>query len=129
MDMQAPTKPLVYSCSGCSSAAQVANSIALRLTREQVAEMSCIAGVGGRVKPLVNIATSGRPVVSIDGCSLHCAKACLEAVGVTPSISINLGEWGIKKKLHEDYCAAEAASAYARVKAEIETNLTIDAST
>lgn len=36
--------PLVYSCSGCSSAAQMANALAVRLDREKVAEMSCIAG-------------------------------------------------------------------------------------
>ena len=42
--------PLVYSCSGCSSAAQMANYLALQLDRQGEAEMSCIAGVGGNVK-------------------------------------------------------------------------------
>lgn len=37
-----PTLPLVYSCSGCSSAAQMANCLALELDRKGVAEMSCI---------------------------------------------------------------------------------------
>ena len=41
------TLPLVYSCSGCSSAAQLANHLAVRLDRDERAEMSCIAGVGG----------------------------------------------------------------------------------
>src|SRR5665647_3484471 len=45
--------PLVYSCSGCSSAAQTANYIALKLDREGEAEMSCISGVGGNVPHLV----------------------------------------------------------------------------
>ncbi|MBS3959615.1 MAG: hypothetical protein KGZ52_09465, partial [Xanthomonadaceae bacterium] len=36
--------PLVYSCSGCSSAAQLANRLALMLDRDGEAEMSCIAG-------------------------------------------------------------------------------------
>ena len=45
--------PIVYSCSGCSSAAQMANQIAIKLDRTDVAEMSCIAGVGGNVKKLV----------------------------------------------------------------------------
>ena len=40
-------KPLVYSCSGCSSATQMANHIAVKLDRQGEAEMSCIAGVGG----------------------------------------------------------------------------------
>lgn len=54
--------PLVYSCSGCSSAAQTANLIAIKMDREDIAEMSCIAGVGGDVKPLVKTAKSGRPI-------------------------------------------------------------------
>ena len=46
-DTHPQNHPLVYSCSGCSSAAQLANHVALRLDRAGVAEMSCIAGVGG----------------------------------------------------------------------------------
>ena len=42
--------PLIYSCSGCSNIAQLANSVAIELDREVKAEMSCIAGVGGGVK-------------------------------------------------------------------------------
>ncbi|MBF3198252.1 zinc-binding protein, partial [Pseudomonas aeruginosa] len=41
--------PLVYACSGCSNVAQLANDLALRLDRARLAEMSCIAGVGGDV--------------------------------------------------------------------------------
>ena len=59
--------PLVYSCSGASSAAQMANCIAVRLDRLKVAEMSCIAGVGGDVKPLVRTTKSGRTVIALDG--------------------------------------------------------------
>ena len=44
--------PLVYACSGCSSAAQLSNQMALRLDHAELAEMSCIAGVGAGVKPL-----------------------------------------------------------------------------
>jgi uncharacterized metal-binding protein len=69
--------PLVYSCSGCSNVAQLANSLALRLDRACLAEMSCIAGVGGHVPALVNKAKSGRLIVALDGCPLHCVKGCL----------------------------------------------------
>ncbi len=48
-----PQLPLVYSCSGCSSAAQLANHVALQLDRRGLAEMSCIAGVGGDVPYLL----------------------------------------------------------------------------
>lgn len=59
--------PLVYSCSGRSSAAQLANSLAIRPDREQLAEMSCIAVVGGGVRSLVKTAQSGRKIIVMDG--------------------------------------------------------------
>ena len=42
--------PIVYSCSGCSSAAQLANHVALRLDRCGAAEMSCISGLGRNIQ-------------------------------------------------------------------------------
>src|SRR3990167_1039811 len=74
--------PLVYSCSGCSSVAQLANRLALELDREQVAEMSCIAGVGGGVPALVKKALSGRRIIALDGCALRCVHSCLARVNV-----------------------------------------------
>ena len=78
--------PLVYSCSGCSSAAQTANYIALKLDRDGEAEMSCISGVGGDVPHLVKIARSGRPIVALDGCPLACSKACLSHHSIEPRL-------------------------------------------
>ena len=79
-----PSLPLVYSCSGCSSAAQLANHVAVKLDRRGVAEMSCIAGVGGDVPYLVKIAKSGRPIVVLDGCALVCVKSSLARHGIAP---------------------------------------------
>lgn len=70
-------KPLEYSCSGCSNLAQTANHLAVSLNKEQRAEMSCIAGVGGNVPSLVEKAKSERKIIAIDGCHLACAKAYL----------------------------------------------------
>ncbi len=100
--------PLVYSCSGCSSAAQAANYIALKLDREGDAEMSCIAGVGGNVPHLVNIAKSGRPVIAIDGCPLACAKHCLAERGLSPDFHLLLHEHGIKKHYHAEFDREQA---------------------
>ena len=77
-------RPLVYSCSGCSSAAQLANHVAVRMDRSGVAEMSCIAGVGGDVASLVKTARSGRPIIALDGCPLVCVKSSLARHGITP---------------------------------------------
>ena len=95
--------PLVYSCSGCSSAAQMANDLAVSLDRAAVAEMSCIAGVGGDVAPLVETATSGRPILAIDGCPLQCARQCLENHDVEPDLHYDLSQEGVPKEYHTDY--------------------------
>jgi len=104
-----PSLPLVYSCSGCSDAAQMANSLALRLAREGRAEMSCIAGVGGGVVPLLRVLDQERPILALDGCALRCVCACLAQVGVEPSRAINLGDFGIKKTKHFKVCPSEEA--------------------
>ncbi len=101
--------PLVYSCSGCSSAAQMANHIALELDRAEVAEMSCIAGVGGDVPSLVKLAKSGRPVVAVDGCPLECVRNCLARHGVAPDLHVQLAEHGVRKRYHMQFDPAEAA--------------------
>lgn len=79
------SRPLVYSCSGCSSAAQLANHVALQLDRRGKAEISCIAGVGGDVPALLKLARSGRPIMAIDGCPLVCAKSALARHGIVPA--------------------------------------------
>lgn len=101
--------PLVYSCSGCSSAAQMTNWLAVQLDRSGRAEMSCIAGVGGDVPALVRIATSGRKVIAIDGCALECARSCLNRHGVEPDVHYRLSSVGVRKRLGEDYDPMQAA--------------------
>lgn len=112
-------KPLVYSCSGCSSAAQMANYIAIKLDRSGEAEMSCIAGVGGNVKKLVKVATSGRQIVAIDGCPLACVRACLANHQVKADMHIQLSDYGVKKKDHVDFDPQEAIDLFEKLKKDI----------
>lgn len=91
-------KPLVYSCSGCSNVAQLANDLAVVMDREGMAEMSCIAGVGGDVKSLVKVAMSGRPILAIDGCKLACVKHTLARHHVKPKWHLELTSLGIRKR-------------------------------
>lgn len=104
--------PLVYACSGCSSAAQLANHVAVRLDRTHCAEMSCIAGVGGGVPSLVKVATEAaarqRPILAIDGCHLRCVAHALARHGVVPTQHIDLSDWGVRKRQHEDFDSGQA---------------------
>ncbi|MCF7981933.1 MAG: zinc-binding protein [Pseudomonadales bacterium] len=107
--------PLIYACSGCSNIAQLANRVAIELDRNQLAEMSCIAGVGGGIKSLVSKAQSKRKIIALDGCELHCAKHCLELRNVSPDSHYTLTDYQIKKQYKSD-CSEEDA---ARIKSII----------
>ncbi|GAA1828619.1 putative zinc-binding protein [Actinomadura chokoriensis] len=115
--------PLVYSCSGCSSAAQMTNWLAIQLDRRGVAEMSCIAGVGGDVKSLVRKATGGRRIIAIDGCALECARHCLDRHGVAPDVHHRLSDDGVRKRLGEDFDPDQAAEVLATLLKRVETEL------
>ena len=120
MGFQHRQLPLVYSCSGCSSAAQMANQVAVRLDRSGLAEMSCIAGVGGDVPHLVRIARSGRPILALDGCPLECVRSCLAQRGLEPSRHLLLHEHGVKKRQHDDFDAAQAEQVYRQAEALVQ---------
>ncbi|HET8694889.1 MAG TPA: putative zinc-binding protein [Aquabacterium sp.] len=116
---------LVYACSGCSSAAQLANHLAVRLDREGHAEMSCIAGVGGQVKPLLkkldDAVQQQRPIVAIDGCPLACVANTLKQRGVKPTTHIQLAAHGVRKVAHGDYCEEQARALLDDLVLHVET--------
>ena len=103
-----PNRPLVYSCSGASSAAQMANHLAVRLDRLRVADMSCIAGVGGDVPSLVRTARSGRPIIALDGCPLQCVARILRRQGLQADRHHVLSDLGVEKQAHQDFDPAQA---------------------
>jgi len=111
--------PLVYSCSGCSNVAQLANAVAVRLDRAGLAEMSCIVGVGGGVKPLVRKAESGRPIIVIDGCPLACCETVLEARGLRPARLVKLHERGLRKRYRTDFSPDDQDLVYGELVEEL----------
>ena len=116
-------KPIIYSCSGCSSAAQMANYIAVKIDRKEIAEMSCIVGVGGNVKKLVNTAKSGRKIIVIDGCPLACSKACLSHHSIKPDLHFELTGYGVKKQNHVDFDLQQADDILSMIEEKIENEV------
>lgn len=90
-------KTVVYACSGCSDAGELADRIARKLTREGLAQMSCLAGIGGRVRSLVAKAEAAERILVIDGCPLVCAKKTLELAGFYDFDHVGLHEAGLRK--------------------------------
>lgn len=113
-------KPIIYSCSGCSNVAQLANDIAVKISDDDIAEMSCIAGIGGKVKPLLRKARSGRPIIIIDGCSLECGKACLDNVNIKPDEHVILTDYNLKKKNSAKLKLGEHETIYSVIVEKIE---------
>ena len=91
-------KPIVYSCSGCSNLAQMAHNISLNLDGDGIADMSCVSGIVGKVKPIMDLATSGRAIIVIDGCDLGCTKSCLEAGGLKADYYYKISDLGFEKR-------------------------------
>lgn len=118
--MKTDKKPIVYSCSGCSSAAQLANHIAIQMDRAQIAEMSCIAGVGGDVRSLVNVAKSGRQIIALDGCALKCVEHCLQRHSVVADRHYVMSDLGVDKKYHQDFDSEQAKSIFKKISDELE---------
>ena len=112
-------QPLIYSCSGCSSAAQLANALAIRMDRLGAAEMSCIAGLGGDVKPLVRLAQSGRPIIMLDGCAFQCGRRTLARHGIEPDLHWDLREFGVSKEKHVDFDPGDSERLEPQLAADI----------
>ena len=123
MSAQTQALPLVYACSGCSSAAQLANHVAVRLDRSGVAEMSCIAGVGGDVPSLLKTVRSGRSIIALDGCPLVCVKSSLARHGIAPDRHYQLQQYGVRKRQHEDFDLGQATAVLERVNADLLTEI------
>lgn len=88
---------VVYACSGCSDAGELADLIARQLSRAGDARMSCLAGIGGRVKSLMTTAEKAERILVVDGCPLNCARHTLRLAGFQNFDHLELHKIGIRK--------------------------------
>jgi uncharacterized metal-binding protein len=88
---------VIYACSGCSDAGELADRTARTLSQQKRGEMSCLAGIGGRVKPLLIKAETADQIVAIDGCPLNCARHTLEQAGFKAMHHLELHKLGLRK--------------------------------
>nr|WP_231507672.1 putative zinc-binding protein [Bacillus sp. UNC41MFS5] len=95
---------------------------AIKMDREKLAKMSCIAGVGGDVQPLVRTAKSGRDIIAIDGCLLSCCKSSLARHEVQPKYHFVLSDFDVPKINGKDPDPNLYISAYKRILELINTH-------
>ncbi|QCR14902.1 putative zinc-binding protein [Methanosarcina mazei] len=106
----------IFACSGASNVGQIANKIAVELTKQEVGKMMCTVGIGGRINGLLKSAEGSDRLIAIDGCPLNCTKETLELAGFTPDRHIVVSELGIKKNKDLDLKDEEVKEARDKVK-------------
>ncbi len=88
---------MILACSGGSNVGQLSNQAAVELTREGFGKMFCLAGIGGQLSGFVQSARDIPQMVAIDGCSIGCAKACLDNSNVALKTYLVLTDLGFEK--------------------------------
>lgn len=110
--MEQKSKVIIYSCSGCSNLAQLANHIAVKLDRDKIGKMSCVAGLGGDVAPLVKIAQESERNLIIDGCPLSCALKCFQKHSTQDFEHVVLTNYHLQKNQNTDFSSDEFNDVY-----------------
>lgn len=88
---------MILACSGGSNVGQLSNQAAVELTREGFGKMFCLAGIGGELSGFVQSARDIPQMIAIDGCSIGCAKACVEKARVPLKSYLVLTDLGLEK--------------------------------
>jgi uncharacterized metal-binding protein len=114
-----PALPCVLSCSGCSHAGELADHTARRLNELGAAKMSCLAGVGGRVKSIMTTIQRAPELLMIDGCPLECGANSLRLAGITEFKHLKLHEQGVRK--HESEVCSDTVERLAESAVELLT--------
>jgi len=88
---------MLLACSGGSNVGQLTNQAAVELTQEGFGKMYCLVGIGAQLKNFVQSAKDAETIVTLDGCSLGCAKAVLEQAKIPNKNYLVLTDLGIEK--------------------------------
>jgi len=94
---QPQAKPLILACSGGSNVGQITNQAALELTREGRGTMFCLAGLGADIPGIIKTVREAGEVIVLDGCSIGCARGCMERAGLPLGRYLVVTDLGIEK--------------------------------
>jgi uncharacterized metal-binding protein len=88
---------VIFACSGSADVGKIADLAARKLMEDGVGKMSCLAGVGGRVKVIMETTQAAQTILAIDGCPLQCARNTLEQAGFKKFEYLCLSDLGMVK--------------------------------
>ena len=88
---------LVFACSGAADVGAVADQAARKLTKDGAGSMFCLAGIGGRVAPIMEKTKSASKLLAIDGCPLNCVAETLKQAGFDQFEHMLVTDLGLEK--------------------------------
>lgn len=88
---------LIFACSGAADVGEVSDRAARKMTKSGLGAMFCLAGIGGRVEPILQKTGSASKILAIDGCGLDCVKKSLEEAGFTQYEHLRVTDLGMEK--------------------------------
>ena len=88
---------LVFACSGAADLGHISDLAARKITADGAGRMFCLAGLGGRVAPIMEKTAAASKMVAVDGCNLDCAKKTLEQAGFTSFQHLRVSDLGMEK--------------------------------
>ncbi|MFC1462633.1 putative zinc-binding protein [Verrucomicrobiota bacterium] len=88
---------LIFACSGAADVGAVADQAARRMTKRGAGQMFCLAGVGGRIAPIMEKTKSASKILAIDGCPLNCVSETLKQAGFDQFGHMLVTDLGLEK--------------------------------
>ncbi|MBN1845353.1 MAG: putative zinc-binding protein [Sedimentisphaerales bacterium] len=88
---------LIFACSGAADVGEIADRAARQMTRDGAGRMFCLAGVGGRVEPIMKTTEAAEQILALDGCDLDCVKKTLQQAGLTRFAHLRVTDLGLEK--------------------------------
>lgn len=88
---------LIFACSGSADVGKIADLAARKLHEDGAGKMFCLAGIGGRVKGILDGTRSAQAILVLDGCPLHCGRHSLEEAGFKRFEHLCLKDLGMEK--------------------------------
>lgn len=88
---------LIFACSGAADVGAVADAAARKMTQQGLGSMFCLAGVSGKIEPILKKTAAAKKILAIDGCPLNCVKKTLEQAGFSQFAHLQLADIGLAK--------------------------------
>lgn len=105
-------------CSGGSNCGQITNQVAIKLDKEGIGHIYCLAGIAAHIDGMVESAKGAKRLVVLDGCQVACGKQAVEHAGLRITDWICVTEEGIAKN-HQFELAPEDIDLIARRTKEL----------